>query len=71
MTSVDEPGEVLGLTADDGPRPALGLRAGLESVEHGGAVDDGGQGIAELVPQHGQEIVLGAALALGGGARDA
>jgi hypothetical protein len=68
---VDEAGEMLSLTADDGPRPPLGLRSGIESIEHGGGVDDRGQGIAELVPQHGQEIVLGLARALGRGARGA
>ncbi len=36
---------------------------------HAGGVDDGGQGIAQLVAQHGQKFILGAVLLFGHGAR--
>ena len=64
-------GERLGLAADDraehlaGPVAAPRLRD-LESLD---AVADRADRVAQLVPEHGEELVLGAAGGLGGLAR--
>src|SRR5262249_30354806 len=68
---VDQAGELLYLTGDDLPR----VRGGgpvriIDAVQDVHGVADGAQRVAELVPQHGQELVLetvgGLGLAAGG-----
>ena len=54
---VDQPRHVLDLAFDD---RALALGAGALALHHVQRADDGRQRVAQLVPQHGQELVLGA-----------
>ena len=66
---VDQVGEVGVLARDDLARPAGGLRRRARDAEHGHGIGDGGQWVAQLVAEHGQELVLASArrLRLGAG----
>ena len=56
---VDEPDELSHLPLDDVARPVAALLVGGQ-LEDGHGVVDGGERVAELVGQHGQELILAA-----------
>ena len=55
---VDQPGQVTGLPPDDRHHVAHRLVA-VEPPQHRDRVRKGAEGVAQLVAQHGQELVLG------------
>jgi len=65
---IDEAGKMLNLPADNAPGPLLSFLLRIESIKHGEATHDRRERVAELVPQHGQEVILGLADSLGFGA---
>ena len=59
---------MLNLPADNAPGLFLSFPLRIESIKHGEATHDRRKRIAEFVPQHGQEVILGLADSLGFGA---
>ena len=68
---VDEPREVLRLTPDARDERCDLALAVLARVQHRGRGADGGQRVAQLVAQNGEELVLGAGRRVGIGSRGA
>jgi hypothetical protein len=68
---VHEALEVLRLAHDDAARARFHLVGLPDAVEDPDGVGDGAEGIAQLVAQHGEELVLGAVGRLGVGTRAA
>ena len=60
---------MLDLPRDDGARLPRGFRIDPRMVEEVARVGDRAERVAQLVAQHREELVLGAARRLGGGAR--
>ena len=65
---VDQMGELSVLSRDDLAGARGGLRRRILGVEHAHRVRDGGERVAQLVAQHGEEMVLAAARRFGFGA---
>jgi hypothetical protein len=57
---IDQPDHLPNLTPHDVRCPLDGLRVGVAASEQGEGIAERGQRVAELVPQHGQELVLAA-----------
>ncbi len=62
---VDEPLEVSGLPVDDARRELELRRGALRGTDDRGGIGHGRERVAQLVPQHRQELVLGAVRLLG------
>jgi hypothetical protein len=56
--ALDEPGQVRGLSADDRHGPLALIAVGRGPVEDEEAVLDGGERVAQLVGEHGHEVVF-------------
>src|SRR5207245_839241 len=57
---VEQPAHVLDLTIDDLLGPSLLLAGSADLLAHGERVADGGQGVAQLVGEDGEKLVLAA-----------
>ena len=55
---VEQPRQVIGLAPDQAARPIV-LRPGRLPVEHRQGIDDHAHGVAQLVGEHREELVLG------------